>query len=83
MTPVSVIPAFINTFKNQDPQFEDYAKYDFRLKDTSPAIDAGDGALLTVPELNTDIDGNIRPQGAAPDIGALEKNRPLTSRIFD
>lgn len=73
VTPVSVIPAFINTFKNQDPQFEDYAKYDFRLKDTSPAIDAGDGALLTVPELNTDIDGNIRPQGAAPDIGALEK----------
>lgn len=73
VTPVSVIPAFINSFKNQDPQFEDYAKYDFRLKDTSPAIDAGDGALLTVPELNTDINGNIRPQGAAPDIGALEK----------
>jgi hypothetical protein len=73
VTPISVIPGFTNYIKNQNPNFEDYFKYDYHLKDPSSCIDAGDNSLLTVPPLNTDLDGNTRPQGAAADLGAYEK----------
>jgi hypothetical protein len=52
-----------------DPQFVDPEHGDFRLKNTSPAIDAGtmEGWYPT-----TDFYGNPRPQGRGIDIGAIE-----------
>ena len=49
--------------------FVDWKKYDLRLSDNSPAIDAA--ALRLAPV--TDIDGTPRPQGAGVDVGAYER----------
>jgi hypothetical protein len=49
--------------------FVDPASLDLHLKPGSPAIDAGDPASFPV----TDIDGDRRPAGAAPDAGADER----------
>ena len=51
-----------------DPLFVDPEQGDFRLRDGSPAIDAGtaDGAAVV------DLDGNERPLGGGVDMGAYE-----------
>jgi purple acid phosphatase-like protein/calcineurin-like phosphoesterase family protein/pectate lyase-like protein/fibronectin type III domain protein len=51
-----------------DPHFVNEAAKDFRLKSTSPAINAGSSTLASA----TDYDGVPRPQGSAFDIGAYE-----------
>lgn len=63
---------FTNTLKNSDPQFEETTENNYHLKETSPCIDAGDASLLT-PNLAKDLDGENRPKGVAPDLGAYEK----------
>jgi hypothetical protein len=50
-----------------DPLFLDAASNNFRLKGSSPAINAGTDVGLT-----QDYDGKLIPFGAAPDIGAYE-----------
>lgn len=56
-----------------DPLFVDPSGGNYRLQDLSPAIDAGNPA--TVP-ISPDLDGIVRPQGGAPDLGAHEFQRP-------
>ena len=52
--------------------FVDVATADYRLSDTSPALDAGE-LRIDVP---ADIVGTARPQGATHDIGAYESLDP-------
>jgi hypothetical protein len=57
-----------NCLLNEDPQFEDYEKWNFRPKATSPLIDKG----IPVPGVTHDLDG--RPRSGVPDIGCYEGN---------
>jgi hypothetical protein len=58
-----------------DPQFENVASRNLRLRATSPALDAGSTVLA--PAL--DILGVARPQGAGIDLGAYEREVPDTT----
>lgn len=68
--PVNSVSTGTN-IKNQNPQFDSTNSferfYNFRLKNTSPAIDKGTNAGVFI-----DLDGNSRPVGL-PDLGAYEK----------
>src|SRR5579859_5227555 len=71
-----------------DPQFVDLGRFDFHLRDASPARDAGTAVLPNNPSMvrsgratekdsvrATDKDGVVRPQGKAFDLGAYEAAR--------
>lgn len=58
-----------------DPKFVDVNNRDYHIQPESPAVDRG----LDVG-VETDIDGHIRPNGKAPDIGADEL--PSDYRIY-
>jgi len=63
---------FTDCIKNADPLFDSIntsrQEYNFRLKENSPAIDAGKSSAESI-----DLDGNTRPVGFKPDIGCYEK----------
>ncbi len=57
----------INGIYGEDPSFVNYTVGDYRLSAGSPAIDTGmEGAF------ELDFDGQLVPQGDAPDMGAFE-----------
>ncbi|MDX2177796.1 MAG: GEVED domain-containing protein [Candidatus Sumerlaeia bacterium] len=62
--PATTDPSLVDA----DPKFTDPANGDLHLQGGSPAIDAG----TTLTGVDTDIDGDPRPVGNAPDIGADE-----------
>lgn len=62
------LPTFQNCFNN-NPEFENITKFDFRLKDNSPCIDAGSNLI---PYPLTDLSGQSRT--TIPDVGCYEKN---------
>jgi hypothetical protein len=49
------------------PLFVDPARQDYHIRPESPAVDAGRDVGIT-----RDVDGDPRPVGAAPDVGADE-----------
>ncbi len=55
-----------NMIKNSDPQFTDYAKWNYHPKTTSPVKLAG----MSLPLVIDDLDG--QPRGAQPSIGCYE-----------
>ena len=69
-TPSNII--FNGIINNQDPQFDSIStynkNYNFRLKTTSPALNKGTNAGVTI-----DLDGLSRPVGL-PDLGCFEKH---------
>lgn len=62
---------FDQCLKNIDPKFERTDSVYFNLKQLSPAINAGNFAFSS--GILTDIKGNSRVSGSAPDMGAYEK----------
>ncbi len=54
---------------SSDPLFVNEAGGNLHLSAGSPAIDAG----ATIGTITSDIEGNLRPQGSAYDIGAYER----------
>jgi hypothetical protein len=65
---VAGMPLDATNLVDTDPQFTDPVNGNFRLKATSPAINAG----ISLPGVATAIDGIRRPQGIASDIGSYE-----------
>jgi len=59
----------LTEYSDYETHFVEYSTHDFRLLATSPAVDAGADSLAAP----TDIDGVLRPQGAASDVGAYER----------
>jgi hypothetical protein len=59
---------------NKDPILVNPSGFDFHVKSSSPAIDAG-GVLTGIV---VDFDGNNRPQGSTYDIGAYEFSTSTT-----
>lgn len=51
-----------------DPRFVNPGEKDYRLWDDSPAVDRG----VAYSGMTRDLDGNPRPVGAGPDLGAFE-----------
>ncbi len=71
-TTLSVVQTgFIDCLKNASPGFADASIADYSIGTGSAAIDRGD-AVITGTIL-TDIAGNARIVGSAPDLGAYEK----------
>jgi hypothetical protein len=66
--PLSADAVVTNCILNQDPQFENYQAFNFRLKAGSPAI--GKARVLT-PPVSSDLDGKPRDP-VTPDIGCYE-----------
>ncbi len=66
---------YTSILRNANPIFRDYENNNYELDSaSSPAIDAGSLPVLSIdPVLNLDLNGNIRPQGILPDLGAYER----------
>ncbi len=60
-----------------NPNFVNESGLDFRLKSNSPLIDKG----VNVKNVESDFDGNVRPQGKGIDIGAFEYEDHTTSSV--
>lgn len=65
-------PSFATNSQTGDPKFVSAGTGNFRLLAGSAAIDNGSAAVNAL--VTTDFDGNARPQGVAPDIGAFESS---------
>ena len=68
----------LQTLADYSLNFVDYVNYDFHLRQASPLIDAADSSVAPT----VDIEGNLRPSGQMPDIGAYEYMFSLSIKKF-
>jgi hypothetical protein len=64
---------------NADPRFVNRSGGDLHLSSGSPCIDAGTAAIASLP--GTDLDGNPRVVGSAPDMGVYETQASANATI--
>lgn len=76
--PGTTISGYFQDIKNQDPLFLNPSAGNYKLRNGSPAIDAG----LALSGFSYDIERTPRPQGYGWDIGAYEfiENRPASPK---
>jgi len=65
-------PSFDTSPQSGNPLFVGATVYNFRVGAGSPTGDNGSSAVNAL--VTSDYDGNARPQGSAPDIGAFESS---------
>ncbi|MBU0580371.1 MAG: hypothetical protein KKA19_04260 [Candidatus Margulisbacteria bacterium] len=63
----------------ENPQFVDLAGGNLRLGDDSPCAEVGSSFLYI--QIDSDIEGNVRPRGNKYDLGAFEAVRTATNTI--
>jgi len=64
------------------PKFVNASNGDFRLKSTSPAIDAGDNAPVNNNNIMNDLDGYVRIAQTAVDLGPYETSSVLPVELL-
>ncbi len=69
----------LQTLSDYALNFVNYSTFDFHLLQTSSLIDVADSTVAP----SIDLDGNTRPSGALPDIGAYEYQFPLSIESID
>jgi hypothetical protein len=57
------------------PAFFDPVNGDYHLRSTSPCLNAGTNGVLSIPAY--DLDGNVRTNGVAVDLGCYEFNNTV------
>ena len=62
----------VGNIVTSDPGFRDPANGDFRLLPCSPAVNAGDNAIVSALGITIDLDGTPRIQDGQVDMGAYE-----------
>ncbi len=70
--------ALLQSLNDYASNFVNYSAFDFHLKKTSSLIDAADSTVSP----NIDLEGNTRPSGALPDIGAYEYQFSSSTESF-
>jgi hypothetical protein len=65
---ISNVAHYDTAYQNSDPGFKDVSGNDYQLKVNAFAIDKGNTLIAVSPDLN----GNPRPIGGGPDLGAYE-----------
>ncbi|MBS1629759.1 MAG: hypothetical protein JST27_06830, partial [Bacteroidetes bacterium] len=72
---INLNPQFVSPGSSSAAPFTGTTAYDYHLASASPAIDLGFTGIVAPPGLNTtDLDGNLRTYGPAPDLGAYEQS---------
>ncbi len=79
---INLNPLFVSPGSSSAAPFPGTTAYDYHLASASPAIDLGLTNIVAPPGMNnTDLDGNARTYGPAPDLGAYEQSYCLLPTV--
>jgi len=66
----------------EDPLYVDAGTYDFKLQMTASTVSPCIHAAVTSSDTLEDLDGTLRPLGAAPDMGCYENGSAIGPGIY-